>query len=179
MPATTDLDEVHQAIGEFVVFFQSVEDTYRQIGWFLIDPDKKDWPPRQFRKESNSDLVNKVTDLFIDLTRKHNFPNGAQKAEEAERLRSVFHSLRKLRNRIVHSSYHEVMGGGEVAAILRSNPRISIDPDTGEVEYDQEAFDASAINKELSGYGPSFFTLHSIRVQLVHWHPFSHFTSDA
>src|SRR5512141_1309959 len=108
MAATTDIDELHQAIGEFVVFFQSVEDLYRQIGWFLVDPEKTVWPPHQFRKESNGELVEKVTDLFLELVRLHNFPNGAESAAEAEQARTAFHALRKSRNRIVHSAYQEV-----------------------------------------------------------------------
>lgn len=179
MAATTDIDEVHQAIGEFVVFFQAIEDTYRQIGWFLVDPEKAAWPPGQFRKESNQELVDKVTNLLLDLVQKHDFPNGAQKVTEAKQLQTAFHKLRKLRNRVVHSAYHEVMAGGQVAAILRTNPKFTVDPDTGDVEHDQEAFDANAIRRELACYAQAFFTLHTIRMQLIHWYPFSRFKRDA
>jgi hypothetical protein len=175
MPPTTDIEEVHQAIGEFVVFFQSIEDTYRQIGWFLVDPEKTAWPPNAFRKETNADLVDKVTDLFVGLTRQYKFLNGEQKANEAEELRKTFHALRKFRNRMVHSAYHEVIAGGQVAAILRTNPKITVDPDTGEVEYDQEAFDTNTIRKEIGRHVQAFFILHALRTQLVHWHPFSRF----
>ena len=178
MPATTDIEEVHQAIGEFVVFFQSIEDMYRQIGWFLVDPEKTAWSPSAFRKESNSDLVDKVTNLFVDLTRQYEFPNGVQKADEAKELRSTFHELRKFRNRVVHSAYHEVTAGGQVAAILRTNPRITVDPDTGEIEYDQEYFDTNAIRNEIARHAQAFFILHTIRTQLVHWYPFSRFERD-
>lgn len=179
MPATTDIEEVHQAIGEFVVFFQSIEDTYRQIGWFMVDPKKRIWPPRAFRKESNFDLVNNVTDLFVGLTEQYDFPNGAHKAEEAEELRRKFHALRRFRNRVVHSAYHQVMAGGQVAAILRTHPQITVDPDTGEIEFDQEAFDADVIRKEIGRHAQAFFALHTIRMQLIHWYPFSGFQRDA
>jgi hypothetical protein len=179
MPATTDIEEVHQAVGEFVVFFQSIEDAYRQIGWFLVDPEKAVWPPRAFRRETNCDLVDKVTDLLIGLTQKYKFPNGQQKAEEAEQLRTTFHALRKLRNRVVHSAYHEVKAGGQVAAILRTSPQITVDPDTGDVEYDQEAFDPDSIRKEIGRHAQAFFILHTIRLQLIHWYPFSRFEHDA
>jgi hypothetical protein len=178
MPLTVDIEEVYQAIGEFVVFFQSIEDTYRQIGWYLVDPQKVDWPPRVFRKETNADLVNKVTDLFIALTKKYRFPNGAKKAEEAERLRGVFHALRKFRNRVVHSAYQEVVAGGQVAAILRSSPKITVDPDTGDIEFDQEIFDTATIRRQISLTMHEFFILTTIRTQLIHWSPFTRYESD-
>ena len=37
----------YQGIGEFVVAFQWVEDLYRQIGWLILDPERRAWPPRQ------------------------------------------------------------------------------------------------------------------------------------
>ena len=179
MPEVPDLDEVHQAIGEFVVFFQSIEDMYRHLGWQLVDPEKNSWPPRQFRREPNHELIDKVTDLFIGLTRRYRFSNGEEKAAEAERLRSTFHALRKFRNRIVHSAYNEVKGGGQIVAILRSSPRITVDPDTGEVDYDQETFDPNTIRAEIARHAQPFFLLHALRLQLIHWHPYSQYEGDA
>ena len=178
MSAPPDIDEIHLAIGEFVVFFQSVEDMYRQLGWQLVDPERKAWPPLQFRKESNQDLINKVTDLFVNLTKEHNFANGQEMATKAESLRSTFHALRTFRNRMVHSAYHEVKSGYDVVAILRTNPRITVDPDTGEIEYDQETFDPNTIRDELGRHVQAFFQLHSLRMQAIHWHPYTKHASD-
>jgi hypothetical protein len=61
----------HQALGEFVVIFQWVENLYRQIGWFLLDPEQQDWPPTKLRKETNSQLIDKVTDMFVKLTQSY------------------------------------------------------------------------------------------------------------
>lgn len=91
MPLSRDIEDAYHAIGEFIVFFQSVEDLYRQIGWFILDPEKTAWPPREFRSESNSQLVDKVTDLFVGLTEKYEFPNGPQKANDARNIRIIFH----------------------------------------------------------------------------------------
>lgn len=178
MSLTADMEKVHQAIGELVVFFQSIEDEYRRIGWYLVDPEQTEWPPGAFRKESNADLIDKVTNLFVDLTRQYKFPNGEQKTIEAEELRKTFHALRKFRNRVVHSAYHEVIADGQVAAILRTSPKITVDPDTGEIEYDQEDFDTNTICKEIGRHVQAFFILHTIRKQLIHWYPFSRFQRD-
>ena len=167
-----DIDEIHLAIGEFVVFFQSVEDMYRQLGWQIIDPEKKSWPPLQLRRESNKDLIDKVTDLFVKLTNQYEFLDGQELSARAENLRTVFHRLRKFRNRVVHSTYHEVKSGSDVVAIVRTNPRISVDPDTGEIEYAQESADPGAIRNEMGRHVQAFFELHALRIQLVHWYPY-------
>jgi hypothetical protein len=87
-------NETYQAIGEFVIVFQWVENLYRQIGWFILDPERKQWPPMQLRVETNYKLINTVTDLFVDLTKLHAFPNGAEKAGEMQVLKTRFHDLR-------------------------------------------------------------------------------------
>ena len=162
----------HQALGEFVIVFQWIENRYRQIGWFILDPERTQWPPMQLRKETNQDLINKVTDLYIDLTNRYTFPNGAEKANDMLELREHFHALRKFRNRLLHSTYIELKAGGEAHGYVRSNPEIGVDPDTGELIYDQEDFSAELIYSKLREYGDYMFRLNINHVQLIHWHPF-------
>lgn len=172
MPNAPDIEEIHAAIGRFIVFFQTAEDIYRQIGWLLVDPTRKNWPPMEFRRESNRDLVNKVTDKFIQLTKDFSFPNGAEKAAEAEELRKHFHALRDYRNRLVHSSYFEIVAGGKVAAVVRTDPRIFIDPETGELITDQENFTPELVQAKLHEHVTHVFRLNLLKVQLIHWAPF-------
>lgn len=179
MTQMSDISEVHKAIGEFVVFFQSIEDMYRRLGWFILDPEKKNWPPMQLRRESNRDLVDKVTDLFIELTRGFEFPNGAEKATEAEELRTTFHKLRKYRNRIAHSSYFEVKAGGKVVAVMRTNPEVQVDSETGEVIFDEETFTPDIIRREVSIHAVAMFKLHALQMQTIHWHPFERYARKA
>jgi hypothetical protein len=162
----------HQALGEFVIVFQWIENRYRQIGWFILNPERTQWPPMQLRKETNQDLINKATDLYIDLTNRYTFPNGAEKAKDMLELREHFHALRKFRNRLLHSTYSELKVGGEVHGYVCSNPEIGVDPDTGELIYDQEDFSAELIYSKLREYGDYMFRLNINHVQLIHWHPF-------
>lgn len=90
----------------------------------------------------------------------------------------MFHALRKFRNRVVHSVYQEVVAGDQVAAILRSSPKITVDPDTGDIEFDQEAFDTDTIRSEISRTVHDFFILTTIRTQLIHWFPFTRYESN-
>jgi hypothetical protein len=146
-----------KALAEFVVIFQWVEHKYRQIGWFILDPEQKNWPPMQLRTETNKDLTNKVTDLFIKLTQTYGFPNSIERADDFERLRSEFHALRKFRNQLLHSTYIEVGTRDDVFSYLRSNPKISIDPETGEIIYDQEDISEEVVNKTLKKYADAVF----------------------
>jgi len=164
--------DTYKAIGEFVIVFQWVEHLYRQIGWRILDPEQKQWPPMAFRRESNHDLINKVTDLFIDLTKRYAFPNGEEKAREMESLRAPFHELRRYRNRVLHSSYVELKAGGEVLGYLRANPEIGVDPETGELIYDQEEFTGQLVHDKLREFGEHMMSLNFLHVQLIHWLPF-------
>ena len=56
--------EIYQRIGEFAVSFQWIENKLREIGWFILDPERKEWPPKGLRNLTNHDLINKVSDLF-------------------------------------------------------------------------------------------------------------------
>lgn len=172
--ATDDkLAASHQALGEFVAIFQWVEDLYRKMGWFILDPNRKSWPPIQLRKETSSQLINKVTDLFVGLTQTYAFPNGAEKANDILELRDRFHELRHYRNRLLHSTFVELKAGGEVHGYIRSNPEIGVDSETGELIFDQEYFTADVIHAKLREHGSHFFRLNFLHVQLLHWAPFA------
>jgi hypothetical protein len=163
----------HQALGEFVVIFQWVENLYRQMGWFILDPERQHWPPMQLRRETNCQLIDKVTDMFVGLTQTFSFANGDEKARDILELRAHFHELRRYRNRLLHSTYVELKGGGEVHGYVRSNPEVGVDPETGELVFDQEDFTAEVIYAKIKEYGDHMVRLNVLHVQLLHWAPFA------
>ena len=172
MATPRDVQKTHEALGEFVIVFQWVENLYRQIGWFILDPDRSHWPPMQLRRETTNDLIDKVTASYVELTRRYALPNGAEKARDMLDLKERFHALRKYRNRLLHSTYIELKAGGEVHGYIRSNPEIGVDPDTGELIYDMEDFSAEVIHNKIREYGEFMFRLGINYKQLIHWHPF-------
>jgi hypothetical protein len=169
--AELGMDRMHQCIGEFVVAFQWIENLYRQMGWPILDPERE--APKALRKETNSQLIDKVTDLFVNLTKRYELPGGAEKAEEMEELRISFHELRNYRNRLLHSTYVELKAGGEVQGYLRSNPKMIVDPDSGEVTLDQEFFSSELFEQRMADYAAAAFRLNIIHMQLIHWTPFT------
>jgi hypothetical protein len=172
MSSEAGIDATYKALGEFVIIFQWVENLYRQIGWFILDPERKQWPPMQLRTETNHALINKVTDLFVELTKSYAFENGVEKAKDMQELRAHFHDLRRYRNRLLHSTYIELKAGDEVRGYIRSNPEIGVDAETGELILDQEDFSAETIYVKIREYGEYMVRLNLIHVQLIHWYPF-------
>lgn len=162
----------HQALGEFIVIFQWVENLYRQIGWFIIDPEREDWPPTKLRRDKNYQLINKVTDMFVNLTQTYAFANGDEKAKDILELKDHFHELRRYRNRLLHSTYVELKSGGEVHGYIRSNPEVGVDPETGDLIFEQEDFSAEAIYSKIREYGGYMLRLNFLHVQLIRWAPF-------
>ena len=173
MSANDAVEESYKALGEFVIVFQWVENVYRQMGWFIINPERTEWPPMELRKETNYALINKVTKMFIDLTTRYSLPGGAEKAKEMQELRDTFHELRKYRNCLLHSAFVELKAGDDIHGYLRSNPDVGVDPESGELIYDQEEFTADLIYSKLREYGDSMFRLNVNYVQILHWYPFS------
>src|SRR5579864_3272767 len=127
-------DKIYQRIGEFVVSFQWLENRIREIGWLILDPSRKNWPPTDLRDETTAVLFAKVEKLFLAALPRCQLPLDleadfrASFAENANR----FHTLRKARNKILHSAYIELKAGGEVHGLVRSNPQLTVDSETGE-----------------------------------------------
>lgn len=80
-----DESYIYQRIGEFVVSFQWLEGKIRDIGWFILDPSRRDWPPKQLRNESTEKLFTKVEQLFIQA-----LPKCGLDREHEENLRVSF-----------------------------------------------------------------------------------------
>lgn len=177
--SSEEVNEAYQSIGEFVVIFQWIENKYREIGWFILDPERMNWPPMQLRKESNQELIDKVTGMFLDLTSKFNFPNGAERTTDFQDLQKIFHELRRFRNRLLHSFYIELKVGGEVQGLVLSNPKVKIDTETDEVIFDQEPFTKEVVHNKIREIRDSAFRLNNHNVQLIHWHPFARFSVNS
>ena len=96
-----------------------------------------------------------------------------------ERLQGEFHALRKFRNRLLHSVFIEMKAGGDVVGLLRSNPKVVVDIETGEVVFDQEAFTEEMVHQKLREVADAAFRLGIHYIQLIHWSPFEQFPRQA
>lgn len=165
-----DEAQTYQRIGEFVVSFQWIESRIREIGWFILDPGRRNWPPKLLRKESNEALFNNVEQLFLGA-----LPSCDLGPELEENLRVSFveygirfHKLRRARNKILHSAFIELKAAGEIRGLLRSDPQISIDPETGEVLFDQELLSEHSFRSEMQEMGELALFFNRCYTQLIH-----------
>jgi hypothetical protein len=149
-------------------------------GWLILDPERKDWPPKGLRTERTCELFDKVTDLFCDLVNRYDLPKSGWKLQELRALTAEFHKLRKYRIRLLHSVFIELKAGGEVIDILRSNPKPVVDDtETGEITFDSEIFTEELINKKIKEIAEPAFRLGMLYKQLIHWSPFERFPKRA
>ena len=169
----TDESLVYQRIGEFVVSFQWLENKLREIGWFIMDPDRKDWPPEGLRALTNEKLINKVHELFLqalshcrlDKELEVDFKTSFAACAEA------LHQLRRDRNRILHSAFIELKAGSEVVGLMRSNPKIQIDEETGSVLFDREMLRPESFAAEMQRMAEAAMFLNRAYMQLIHRFP--------
>lgn len=165
-------DIIYKYIGEFVMSFQWLEHRLREIGWLIIDPTRSEWLPRGLREETNYELVNKVTKLYMDLI-------DTLKVENAEELKSDFrsisedcHRIRQKRNRLLHSAFIELSTNNISYGIVRNDPRLETDPVTGEILFDIELLTEASFEASLKEIGELAVRTNRHYIQLIHWAPF-------
>ena len=164
---------VYQRIGEFAVSFQWIENKLREIGWFILDPDRQQWPPSDLRNLTNEKLVDRVHELFLQALPKCKLPHALEADFKDSFSSSVehLHQLRRDRNRILHSAYVELKAGGEVQGILRSGARFQVDQETGEPLFDQELLTDKSFTSEMNAMAELAQFLNRAYMQLVHRYP--------
>jgi hypothetical protein len=166
-------EKVYQRIGEFAVSFQWLENKLREIGWFILDPDRSEWPPKSLRNLTNEKLINRVHELFIEALPKCKLP--ADLEEEFKNSMGscveILHQLRKDRNRILHSAFIELKAGGEVQGLVRSDPRLGVDEETGETLFDQEYLTPNSFDGEMKKMAETALFLNRVYTQLIHRYP--------
>ena len=163
-----DQDKIYQRIGEFVVCFQFLENQLREIGWFILDPARRDWPPHSLREESSYQLAEKVADLYQNCLAHCELPHEAKLCISFRKLVDQFHEVRKQRNRFLHSAYIELKAAGEVQALLRSDLMLKTDPESSEPLMDQEILSESSFEKEMKEMAELSFHLGIHYKQLIH-----------
>lgn len=164
---------VYQRIGEFTVSFQWLENKLRQIGWFILAPDRTEWPPKGLRALTNEKLIDKVHELFLQA-----LPRCKLDAElEADFETAIaacakeLHQLRRDRNRILHSAFIELKAGGELVGLMRSNPRLDVDEETGDFLHDTEMLTAESFANDMRRMGEAAMFLQRAYLQLTHRYP--------
>lgn len=167
-----NFDRLYQRIGEFVVSFQWLENQLRQIGWVILDPHRREWPPLALRDETNAKLIKKVEKLYVELMDSIGTEYSAAQKKAFKDLALSCHAIRDYRNNLLHSAFIEIKAGGELIDLLRSNPEIEFNPQSGEMIFDQEILTEESIDEQMKKLAVLIFQIDSHHVQLLHWAPF-------
>lgn len=161
-------DRIYQRIGEFVVGFQWLETSLREIGWLILDPLRQEWPPTALRSIDNAALIDRVHELFVGALSKCNL--GMEL--EAEYLAGFaacateLHRLRRARNRIIHSAYIELKAGGEIAEVMRVDNRLRTDED-GKLDLERECLSPKSFENEMAAITRAGLFLSRAYAQLI------------
>lgn len=167
------LNHIYQRVGEFVISFQWTENKLREIGWFILDPQREEWPPVVLRNLTTADLIDRVHRLFVVALPKCQLPSQLE-ADFRDSFTStvnVLHELRRDRNRILHSTFIELKASGEVQGLLRSNPTIQVDEETGESLFDHEILTPESFAKKMKVMANTALFLNRVHLQLIHAYP--------
>lgn len=175
---STKFDKIYQRIGEFVVSFQWLEHRFREIGWLIQDPNRRNWPPQFLRKETNYQLLETVKGLYFNLIDSLDIEQGNVQKQEFASIVAESHVMRRYRNNLLHSAILEMKGGGEMLEIIRSNPRISMDNATGEVLFDQETLTEEAILGQMKWFAELALKVNKHYIQQIHWAGFDYLKSQ-
>ncbi|MDP2594823.1 hypothetical protein [Alteromonas stellipolaris] len=168
-----DESRVYQRIGEFVVSFQWIENKLREIGWFIIDPERVVWPPEKLRNIRNEELVDRVHEMFIQAISKCALGSDQEQEFKVsfDSCAKDLHELRISRNNILHSAFIEFKAGGVVQGLLRSSPKMKINEESGEPIFDQEFLTPDSFEQDMKKMGEAAFFLNRAYTQLIHRYP--------
>jgi hypothetical protein len=165
----TDQGLTYQRIGEFVVLYQSLENRLREIGWLILGPDRKEWPNLSLRNLSSAELFSKVHGLFLDALPACDLGDELEGEfrESFAELANRMQKIRRIRNKILHSAFVELKAGGEVAAIMRVDPRNMTDEESGERMFDSEILSNESFRREFAEMADLALLLNRCYLQLV------------
>lgn len=165
-----NIDKLYQRIGEFTVSFQWMEHRFREIGWLINDPERKNYPPLILREESNKQLLDKVMNMFSGLMDNINTEYSLDMKRSFKILVKKAHEIREYRNILLHSAFFELKAGRGVIAIMRSNPKLKSNEE-GEYTFDSEILTEAAIQMQMKELAQLALEINSHYFQLIHWLP--------
>lgn len=160
------MDKVYQHIGEYVVSFQWIENKIRTIGWFILDPNNKNYPQKELREESSYKLFQEFERLFLEALPKCNLPSDLENdfRSSLQKNSELFHKIRKARNDILHSAYIELKAGGEIMGLMKSNPKLNNKYKTS----NNEMLTEKSFKKEMENMAILALFLNRCHMQLIH-----------
>jgi hypothetical protein len=127
-------------------------------GGTSVSPPKLTIDPQAHGSRSHAPRGNALPDAPRRRTRFEAFPIERTLSVQDE-LKREFHALRRFRNALLHSAFIEMKESDDVVVLLRSNPELHVDSETGELVADQEMFAGECTSRKFDEIGPAMFRL--------------------
>jgi hypothetical protein len=162
-----DEDAIYRAVGLFVIVFQVLQSKLFQLASFALDPEHAGFQARRTLADLwFGGLVDRTATSVSDFLDQR----GRDEPEFRAHLEALLVRCRELahyRNKVVHSAYVFLEGGGELLAILRSDMSKGAEPD--EVELEQEWLHEDSFKEAMNEIAEVAFGLGQCHIQLIAW----------
>lgn len=149
-----------------MVSFQWIEHRLRQIGWLITDPKSRIWPSKDFRDESNVQLLNKIEIIYVKFIEDSKITNKNNKILSFKKTIASLHENRRYRNLLLHSAYIEINNGQGEEEIWRSNPKLKYSD--GKAIFDTETLTCDKIDEVMLKMANDAFAINICYTQALH-----------
>jgi hypothetical protein len=165
-----DADAIYRQIGLFVVAFQSLESELMQICWLLSDPPYAPDGRKALAKLSFSELLGETRNRVDGLVARRGLDDSQFRRDFLRTFQELLahcRSIARHRNKIVHSAYVHLEGGGDLLGIVRSD--MTRAADRNDVDFDRELLTATSFDAALKDLAWTGFRLGQSKMQLIAW----------
>jgi hypothetical protein len=173
-PPALDEDEIYRQLVRFEIFFKVLENQLVQLAGFAREPATAGFqartdPSRTGRRRLVDELLfSKLVDETARAVGAFLDEHGAGESAFRDHLQELLVRCREIgryRNKLVHSSYVFLEGGGALVGIMRSNMTTGIDEN--DVDLDQEMLTADSFNAEMAEIADAAFAIGQCRLHLI------------
>jgi hypothetical protein len=162
-----DEDAIYRQVGRFVVSFQLLQTQLVSLASLATDPDSAGWNAQnELWRLWFTALVDRTGEAVAEFTKTYR-GEVPEFQERVDHLLDRCRELARYRNKIVHSAYAVMEGGGRLVAIVRTDTRtLANDPDN----VDQEALNEKSFNTAMVEIAHVGFELGLCHRQLIGWY---------
>jgi len=123
---TIDETKMYTDIGKSIVVFQYLESLIKQIAHFAIDRNYQESTRISLDSHSFAKLRDVSEVIICEVLRKQGVEDAEIRIQQYHKLMAEARAIASLRNRLVHSAYLFLEGGGELMKILQVHSSIKI-----------------------------------------------------
>jgi len=167
VPRDFNPERVYRRLGEFIVALQWFEDTLLDMITKLVAPERFFAARAAFLSMRFAEKIRVAEHMFLQVVEELGREGDSLAAQWSETFREICNRLTKLneqRNKVVHSSYVELMAGGALKGIVLAKERIK----RGAALHDYSD-PIDELDSALRGAGALALELSRAATQVTHW----------